>query len=439
MTLKESFGKVIGYSQEINNPKLDELFADWQKNKQRFIHTFGGFIYEFPEKIQFELDETAKAERLNSLKEYMVNQGYTDLANFIVMNQEGFYNNKTIEEFRLSSGKIIPKNMKLLKAFKYFVQHDPLVLKDFQTKASMLIQEDKIEGYLCFSVHPLDFLSLSENVSHWRSCHALDGTYRAGNLSYMCDETTCICYLRSEDEVILPHFPPEVKWNNKKWRMLLHINVEETLIYAGRQYPFFSKTPLNILQPILQKLFHRTSGEWSDWTNEYRTYGKYHFPSLRFPILERAYSIEDTIEDVSSELHYNDILYSLHYTEPYYSFKLPFKQKIKVGHDVKCLSCGKKTIEKGQGTFRCINCELEEGTVVNNTFDYCCRCGSRVLLDKAYFSNSTDLPYCQYCAEQYLFECEYCGELHDIKELKRDKYGDCICKNCLEKNKELSK
>ena len=28
-----------------------------------------------------------------------------------------------------------------------------------------------------------DYLSLSENAFNWRSCHALDGEYRAGNLS----------------------------------------------------------------------------------------------------------------------------------------------------------------------------------------------------------------------------------------------------------------
>lgn len=85
----------------------------------------------------------------------------------------------------------------------------------------MLIQEDKVTGILCLSIHPLDYLSLSENTYNWRSCHALDGEYRAGNLSYMMDNTTVVCYLKGEDEAELPHFPAEVKWNSKKWRMLL--------------------------------------------------------------------------------------------------------------------------------------------------------------------------------------------------------------------------
>lgn len=46
--------------------------------------------------------------------------------------------------------------MKLVKAFKYF-EENSRSLEDIQNYASRIIQEDKIEGTLCFSVHPLDF------------------------------------------------------------------------------------------------------------------------------------------------------------------------------------------------------------------------------------------------------------------------------------------
>ena len=42
-----------------------------------------------------------------------------------------------------------------------------------------------MEGYLYLSIHPLDYLSISETNHGWRSCHALDGEYRNGNLSYL--------------------------------------------------------------------------------------------------------------------------------------------------------------------------------------------------------------------------------------------------------------
>ena len=73
-----------------------------------------------------------------------------------------------------------PKGMKLVRAFKYF-EKNKIVLEEIQNLASRYLQEDKVKGTLCFSVHPLDFLSLSENTYNWRSCHSLDGEYRAGN------------------------------------------------------------------------------------------------------------------------------------------------------------------------------------------------------------------------------------------------------------------
>ena len=128
---------------------------------------------------------------------------------------------------------MIPRGMKIVKSFKYF-EKDEDTLADIQSAASMIIQEDKIEGKLCMSVHPLDFLSLSENTYNWRSCHALDGDYRAGNLSYMVDSSTVICYLKSDRDERLPNFPPEVKWNSKKWRVLLFFSNDWDMIFAGR-------------------------------------------------------------------------------------------------------------------------------------------------------------------------------------------------------------
>jgi hypothetical protein len=56
--------------------------------------------------------------------------------------------------------------MKLAKAFKFFTD-SKTVLYDLQNRASQIIQEDKVEGTLCLSVHPLDFLSSSMNTYNW--------------------------------------------------------------------------------------------------------------------------------------------------------------------------------------------------------------------------------------------------------------------------------
>ena len=159
-----------------------------------------------------------------------------ELAQFIDNNLESFFDNVVSNSDR----KEVPKGMKLVKAFKFF-EKDKSTLTEIQNMASQYIQENCMTGTLCFSVHPLDFLSSSENTYNWRSCHALDGEYRAGNLSYMVDSTTFMVYLKGADGVVIPGFPTNVKWNSKKWRMLIHAANDDELIFAGRQYPFASK------------------------------------------------------------------------------------------------------------------------------------------------------------------------------------------------------
>lgn len=146
--------------------------------------------------MYFELDEEEKTDRVKLFCEKICNiyENY-DLKDFILTFIDDFYENITSKDY-FYKGNMIPRGSKIVKSFKFF-EEDKCLLTDLQNEASRIIQEDKIEGYLCLSIHPLDFLSLSENNCNWRSCHALDGDYRSGNLSYMVDTSTIICYLRS--------------------------------------------------------------------------------------------------------------------------------------------------------------------------------------------------------------------------------------------------
>ena len=169
----------------------------------------------------------------------------SEFGGYLDWQREGFFKNEVVDDYQLydengNKSRLIKKGTKLIKTFKYFVEDEEL-LHTLESRASQIIQENKVEGTLCFSVHPLDYLSISENDYNWRSCHALDGEYRAGNLSYMTDECTIICYLRGKKETKLPRFPESVKWNSKKWRVLFYISNNKEMVFAGKQYPFTSE------------------------------------------------------------------------------------------------------------------------------------------------------------------------------------------------------
>ena len=159
-----------------------------------------------------------------------------DLISFVQLNYDSFFDNLVSVGYTTADGTKIKPGMKLSKAFKFFVD-DEDILDNIQTLASRIIQNNVLSGELCVSVHPLDFLSSSENSYNWRSCHSLNGEYRSGNLSYMVDSTTFIAYIKGKDKHVLPNFPNDVKWNSKKWRTLFFTSENFEVLFAGRQYP----------------------------------------------------------------------------------------------------------------------------------------------------------------------------------------------------------
>ena len=450
--IREDFDKVISYSQGIPNPKTEELFDRWLEAKRDFIEAMDGrLIYTIPHKVSFELSYKEKMNRVNEFIESVsMTWRNNELACFIDENKDGFFSNVVVESFTAPGGGKIPKGMKLVKAFKYF-EDDRITLEEIQNRASMIIQEDKVEGHLCFSVHPLDFLSTSENTYNWRSCHALDGEYRCGNLSYMMDKSTVVVYLRSDkEENALPNFPPEVKWNSKKWRMLLFMSDSWNAMFAGRQYPFFSETALEAVLYHASEAF-RLSGEWSNWHNdEFRNFkfagddegrDEMWFRNVYIPMKDKLYLKNELIEDCENPMHFNDLLRSSCYI-PYYCWQKRswgYNNEIHftIGGEIPCLRCGKYPVAQTDDML-CQDCELEYGNSEDEMYTTCSCCGRRILYDDSYYVESSGENICEYCADRECRECDNCGELYWNNEISYDKKNhDYRCEHCHSEQQEL--
>ena len=451
--IREDFDKVISYSQGISNPKTGELFDRWLEAKRDFIEAMDGrLIYTIPHKVSFELSYKEKMNRVNEFIESVsMTWRNNELACFIDENKDGFFSNVVVESFTAPGGGKIPKGMKLVKAFKYF-EDDRITLEEIQNRASMIIQEDKVEGHLCFSVHPLDFLSTSENTYNWRSCHALDGEYRCGNLSYMMDKSTVVVYLRSDkEENYLPNFPPEVKWNSKKWRMLLFMSDSWNAMFAGRQYPFFSETALDAVLYHASEAF-RFSGEWSNWHNdEFRNFkfagddegrDEMWFRNVYIPMKDKLYLKNELIEDCENPMHFNDLLRSSCYI-PYYCWQKRswgYNNEIHftIGGEIPCLRCGKYPVAQTDDML-CQDCELEYGSSEDEMYTTCSCCGRRILYDDSYYVESSGENICEYCADRECRECDNCGELYWNNEISYDKKNhDYRCEHCHSDQQELA-
>lgn len=443
--IQEQFNKVVAYSQGIPEPKTDKLFADWLEAKRDFIEAFNGqLIYEWSEKVSFELGAREKELRLDDFIHVLENRyNNYDLAEFVRANKDGFFSNQVIEPYKRSNGDVIPKGMKLLRAFKFF-ETSPSALEAEQNAASMIIQEDKIEGTLCLSVHPLDFLSTSENTHNWRSCHALDGEYRGGNLSHMVDHATVICYLKSSKNEKLPNFPPDVPWNSKKWRVLFYMSDRWDMVFAGRQYPFCTETGLDFVKT---KMFPKANlGDFSSWIS--KKYSGFqdrdifgNFTHTYVPVVDGLVPIDELVVNEPGSLQFNDVLSSSCYdalyaykrTEIFGGHRYTPTHKITrfhVGGKCNCMRCGEYPIEI-TSSFMCNDCELDYGDSEDDMFAYCPCCGSRYYYDDGVWVEGDEECVCPSCADRETTVCDCCDTRYYTSAMvysrKLDKYLCPVC------------
>lgn len=457
MELKEQMKKVISYSQGIENPQVDSILKQWRENKKQLMHLFlkDQISYTFPEKVTFELSESNKEQRYNEFLDYIDHLlKYDNCRNAFLNYLEDiktpeFYNNVLDHDYIISSkDKTIKKGTKIIKSFKYFL--NGAILADIQNKASELIQENKVEGYLTFSVHPLDFLSSSENTFHWRSCHSLDGEYRAGNLSYMLDKSTMICFLKSDKDAKLPNFPDDVPWNNKKWRVLLHFDNDYNVVFAGRQYPFTALGSLEVIRQVfldhLMPLYRTWFGkmmkpDWSHWHNDYISEYQYSEHSedsgsfmQDYAIIDHGiYGMMNIITDAPQSRHYNDLLRSTCYTKPFYMFKKDsvnsFSLNFTIGSAIPCLKCGNNDISESE-TMLCEYCENED-MIEEITHCQCECCGVSFPIEDMMWHMSDGSRICNDCFEAQGFRCAHCGRLFFNEDKHFLKEENCfVCPDC---------
>lgn len=454
----QQFKKVLEYSQNIDNPKVEELLEIWERKKSYFIKQFGGLVKEIPN-VVFTLDASAREERINTFLD-RIERRYRvyDLVNFIELNRDGFYSNEVVTDKYVYNGVEIPKGMKLVRAFKYFLGDDKCILTDIQNDASRVIQEDKIEGTLCFSVHPLDFLSASENTHNWRSCHALDGEYRGGNLSYMVDECTFMCYLRSDGfDYQLPNFPYEVKWNSKKWRVYLFLAEDKSMLMAGRQYPFSSTSGMErvlkeifiptLLQDEYESPWFVPNYKWSEWRDDRLKSTLinghlYAFNNPLYPIGGSMRPLSKFVKDLPGSLHFNDLRFSSCY-EPIYAFLTSDyvgertggcthlqTTKFKIGGGVPCLNCGQNIITHNEEMV-CDNCYPD---FISDDGWYCDNCDCHMDEDEpGYYVEGYWI--CEDCYENNAENCCGCGESYFTEHMhyiEQDGEVKWYCNNCWE-------
>jgi hypothetical protein len=117
-----------------------------------------------------------------------------------------------------------------------------------QVEYSKIVQKFSFTGTAVLSIDPVDYITMSENQSGWRSCHALDGEFRTGTLAYMLDYCSVVGYVKTKD------VPIGGTWySDKIWRQMVLIG--EDYAVQSRQYPNSNSFNAGTISQMLIDIF----------------------------------------------------------------------------------------------------------------------------------------------------------------------------------------
>lgn len=290
---------------------------------------------------------------------------------------------------------MIPIGMKLMKAVSKLVrafpeQLDAKLFEEFRIKHSRVLNQRKFSGVMGISIHPLDYMTMSDNDYNWDSCMSWQkpGEYRLGTVEMMNSECAVVAYLRGDKDMACGynHF----NWSNKRWRQLFVVN--PALIAGIKGYPycdallekeifemFFSLDDTNIWNKEIIKVDFD-----NDDTHEYK--GKkiqfwFHFAKMYDDFyIEHNMAFGTALKDYLVKKSYSD-------GKTYYLLD------VMVSGNTECMTCG-----------RDLSDELDE-----------------ISADELMCGDCSGLVRCPHCGDHYP---EY--EMHTLAD------GEEMCSSCFE-------
>lgn len=259
-----------------------ELLSVWETNKEKFL----GSIFKHSLTLEKPVEVVAPEEQLETEmydillknKNCDINSDEYKAANFISKMQsalylliknlkyddneyamiasiiESFYSTNLVKN-KLYKGRFIgfpnvsvkishnrksttiSTNMKLTKILGKVNQLLEIPgFEEFLTVRSRILNTSKLRGTLCISIHPLDFLTMSDNDCDWSSCMSWynEGEYRQGTVEMMNSPCIVVGYLKSSKPMLID----DNEWNNKKYRSLYYVSKD--IITNIKGYPYKS-------------------------------------------------------------------------------------------------------------------------------------------------------------------------------------------------------
>lgn len=289
------------------------------------------------------------------------------------------------------------KIMKILAKLCKIWHLDSSNFETFRIKHSQILNEAHFTGKLCLSIHPLDFMTMSDNNCKWTSCMSWDneGEYHQGTIEMMNSPMVVETYLKSSADATLG----TVEWNNKKWRELFVVN--HFGIFAIKGYPYWNreleKLSLEWISSLAANVFHVTySPILTAHVDGYNGL-TYYYNKIAYKFsFETCHMYNDFCYDHAAMVAISDEDVDEHI---YYS------------GDSECMCCGRHGDDNQMDVFSDANICCEDCQEPRR----CCICGESLCEDNCYTDGDGNY-YCEDCWCDRFVCCNDCGEDIDRDE-----------------------
>jgi len=279
----------------------------------------------------------------------------------------------------------LQKGAKVIRILSKIVDYydiDKNLFEQVRLAQSMAMNTKTLKGTMCLSIHPLDYMTMSDNDSDWSSCMSWkeEGCYRQGTIEMMNSPYVVVAYLKSKNDMNLCWNGANYeKWNNKKWRELFIVN--EDCIVNVKSYPFMSDDLTMFCMNWLKELVTENIG-WK-YQNDCKS-GDNDF------LINEGYCFQ-------TNYMYNDIAQDEHYRHFIYegvNHKVGERSYIIYSGPFVCMACGNvgnnyDDCNDNGGTIICDGCRPTECS--------CCGCSLIPDIDSICFVGENEVPYCEVC------------------------------------------
>ena len=327
-----------------------------------------------------------------------------DFLNATTLAKNSYQGENCIITFPSGTTMKVFHGMKPMKVISRFVQEyngPEDEFERFRIWHSKQLNQKRMDGELCLSIHPLDYMTMSDNANDWSSCMRWmplrksitinHGDYRGGTVSCMNSPYIVVAYLHNPEHKF--KIEENWEWNSKQWRELFIIH--EEVINEVKGYCFQDENLTNTILMWLKELAAKNLG-WVYGNEEVNVSENVNTEEKPIYLLYNTgtfmYNDIGTLPLHRGRVNIDKILNNPSIQETKKDKNWSYFFDVSYGGKATCMCCGDliNSNNSNEDAVFCNDCD---------NIERCACCGAPLRNYETYWVDEYDSPICEYCWE----------------------------------------